>query len=221
MIAHIMPTSDDDERPMPFGIYGDTGELFPGLDDTSINSFVTTARDENDSELRDYLELKKSEKDAHRGVVGYIRDPNNLHLTGWGVIFGPSADDRVKEALGPLLRHREERVGDARLCRKFEGDLAPQKGESAEAWLGRQKPRVRMDSVNPRLGVPYYIMIVAPPDEISFEFQYSLDIFWAVGRIWFPNADEFRQYADSVVAYETMTASEVPTSRQMAVFGPC
>jgi hypothetical protein len=117
-----MPTSDD-ERPIPFGIYGDTGALFQGLDDTSINIFVTTARDESDSDLRDYLELKKSEKDAHRGVVGYIRDPNNLRLTGWGVIFGPSADDRVKEALGPLLKHREDRVGDARLCRKFEGDL--------------------------------------------------------------------------------------------------
>jgi Peptidase family C25 len=39
-----------------------------------------------------------------------------------------------------------------------------------------------------------------------------------VGRLWFPTADEFRQYAASVIRYETMAA--VPTSRQMAIFSP-
>ena len=51
---------------------------------------------------------------------------------------------------------------------------------------------------------------------MPFEFQYELDIFWAVGRIWFDTAAEFAQYARSVVDYET--AKTVPTSRQLALF---
>jgi len=57
---------------------------------------------------------------------------------------------------------------------------------------------------------------VGPPDEIPFEFQYSLDIYWAVGRLWFETPDEFRQYAESVIRYETATA--VPTSRRAVMF---
>ena len=73
-----------------------------------------------------------------------------------------------------------------------------------------------MDVVDPAKGVPFYLLIVAPPDAIPFEFQYFLDIYWGVGRLWFDTADEFRQYADSVVAYETGDA--VSTTRNMAMF---
>ena len=31
------------EPPIPFGIYGDTGELFPGLDDAAVHNFAATA----------------------------------------------------------------------------------------------------------------------------------------------------------------------------------
>jgi hypothetical protein len=70
--------------------------------------------------------------------------------------------------------------------------------------------------VDPAKGVPYYLLLVGPADAIPFEFQYVLDLYWAVGRLWFETADEFRQYAESVVRYET--ASRVPTARQMTVF---
>ena len=49
-------------------------------------------------------------------------------------------------------------------------------------------------------------------------FSYGLDIFWAVGRLWFETAEEFGEYAKSVVEYETDAA--VRTSRQMALFAP-
>ncbi len=59
-------------------------------------------------------------------------------------------------------------------------------------------------------------LIVAPPDLIPFSFQYSLDIYWAVGRLWFDTANEFRQYAESVLQHEKMSA--VPTARKIALF---
>ena len=228
------------EPPIPFGIYGDTGELFPGLDDAAVHNFAATAPRELEAQLRPYLELRNREAGAKRGVTGDIQDAGNLAETGWGVIFGPSADSRIQEALGLLLKHREDAVHwdeeahfrkfgvrSKPLYQTFQGAMAPGKEESAKAWLWRDKKKLSLNPVNPGLGVPYYILIVAPPDEISFEFQYSLDLYWAVGRIWFENADgtpnpeEFRQYAASVVSYETMPDANVPTSRQMAVFAPC
>ena len=52
---------------------------------------------------------------------------------------------------------------------------------------------------------------------MPFEFQYSLDIYWAVGRLWFDTPEEFRRYAQSVVRYESTTAP-VPTSRRGVIF---
>ena len=53
---------------------------------------------------------------------------------------------------------------------------------------------------------------------IPYEFQYALDLYWAVGRLWFDTPDEFRRYAESVVANEK--AATVPTTRQIALFAP-
>lgn len=89
--------------------------------------------------------------------------------------------------------------------------------ESATAWITRHYASMR--TVVPLQGVPYYVLIVASPADIPFEFQYELDLFWAVGCIWFDTADEFRQYADSVVKYET--AATVLASRQLAFFNTC
>lgn len=221
-----MPDFDaPDELPIPFGIYGDTGLPFKGLDEASLIDFKNN--DQTDDDLQKYLELKKEDQGPHRGVVGNIRDPNNLDETGWCVIFGPSVDDKIRAALEPLLKHRGVGIPDRDpiLFTVFDQDAAPQPGETAEHWLERpkgsgSKNRVRMDAVRPSAGVPYYVMIVAPPDEISFEFQYALDIYWAVGRLWFPSPVEFQRYAESLVRYETMPAAEVPTSKQIALFAP-
>ena len=72
--------------------------------------------------------------------------------------------------------------------------------------------------VDPSKGIPYYVMIVASPEDISFEFQYELDLYWAVGRLWLESADAFERYAQSVVAYETQ--SKVPSSRKIVLFAP-
>jgi hypothetical protein len=122
-------------------------------------------------------------------------------------------DDSIRDALQPLLDHRRAHTADS-VFKVFEGPNGFQAGDSAASWLARQK--VRMDVVDPLLGVPFYVMIVAPPEEIPYEFQYTLDLYWGIGRLWFDRAAEFRQYAESVIRYETM--AEVPTSRQMTVF---
>jgi hypothetical protein len=197
--------------PIPFGVSADTGYPLDGLDDASLNSFKNNGHD--CAVAREYLKNKAECGEPDFGTVGDV-DASQLDQAGWAVIFSPGVDRRIREALQPLLNRRKAQVGDKSFFKIFEGPSSYQPDDTATTWLRRQN--VRMDVVDPELGVPFYILIVAPPNEIPFEFQYGLDLYWAVGRLWFETAGEFRQYADSVIRYETMAA--VPTSRQMAVF---
>jgi hypothetical protein len=138
-------------------------------------------------------------------------DANDLTQAGWGIIFAPGVDQAIKDALSPLIEHRKAEATPFKIFDGPDGYLA---GDTATEWLKRHN--VRMDVVNPDLGVPFYLLLVGPPESLPFAFQYSLDIYWAVGRLWFDTAAEFRQYAESVVAYET--APTVPTSRRATLF---
>ncbi len=140
-------------------------------------------------------------------------DPNNLAQAGWGILFAPGVDPKIKEALQPLIDHRR-REGAAPLVIFDQDGYRP--GENVFNWLKRHN--ASLDVVNPAAGVPYYLLIVAPPQTISFEFQYVLDLYWAVGRLWFETPAEFQRYAESVVAYEK--AERIATTRQVALFAP-
>jgi hypothetical protein len=56
--------------------------------------------------------------------------------------------------------------------------------------------------VDPRKGVPYYLLIVGSLEQIPFEFQALFDLQWAVGRLYFDDVDDYGRYAQSVVEYE-------------------
>ena len=207
-----MPATDDpSEMPIPFGISADTGLPLDGLDAAALDHFRSGGAAEAVSP--ETLAAKADSAEAHFGTIGDV-DPNDLSQAGWGVLFGPSVDQRIKDALQPLLDHRKAQAADDSLFKVFDGPSGFLPGDTAQTWLQRQG--VRIDVVDPQLGVPFYMLIAAAPDEVPFEFQYVLDLYWAVGRVWFTTPDEFRQYADSVVRYETMPKPS--TTRQVAVF---
>ncbi|HKD09184.1 MAG TPA: hypothetical protein VKB79_24995 [Bryobacteraceae bacterium] len=208
---------EEEEMPIPFGVSAETGLPLPGLDAQSIADFSKTGDDE--SGMRRALDRKAT---GIRGVSSLIRDPNQLSQTGWAVIFSASADARIQRALKCLLDHRRAEVRNADLFRQF-SDVGT--SDTAESWLQRfPSPIDPTLPVKPSLGLPYYVLIVAPPHEITFDFQYSLDIQWAVGRIWFedehgvPVVEEFERYAKAVVDYET--SGEAQSAREMALFAP-
>jgi tetratricopeptide (TPR) repeat protein len=143
---------------------------------------------------------------------------------GWGVIFPavPRDDpaqqgiDAIREALQPLLDHRraEATLRDQALYREFLHGNGCRPGDTAHKFLARHG--VGPGKVEPSL-MPYYLLLVGGPEAIPFEFQYQLDVQYAVGRIEFDTPEEYRRYAESVVQAETGTSVR---PQKVALFAP-
>lgn len=200
----------DESMPVPFGVSATTGRPLPPVDAVAIADMAS--EEVAPTPERALLEGRAAPGAAAFALSSEIEDPNDLAEAGWGVVFARNSDPAIKEALAPLLDRRRQQA-KARF-KIFDGSAAPGPGESVAKWVTRHG--ASLDIVEPANGVPFYLLLVGSPEEIAYEFQYVLDIFWGVGRLWFPTAEEYRRYAESAVAYET--AATVPTRRQIALF---
>jgi hypothetical protein len=205
----IMSSELDPDAPIPFGIRVDTGRPLNGLSDETMDALVGHATLPGPDETA--LANRSDAADVAFAMEGGL-DAKDLAQSGWGVIYSPSVSHQIKDALQPLLDHRKKQAEPFKV---FDGPDGYLPGDTANDWLKRHK--VRQDVVNPDSGVPFYLLLVGPPEEMPFEFQYSLDIYWAVGRLWFETSAEFRRYAESVIQYEDSVVP-VPTSRSAAMF---
>lgn len=138
-------------------------------------------------------------------------DPRNLAETGWGVIFPADRQDELRAALAPLLELRRAQASVSSEGRYRE--LVHRCGESKARFLARH--RVGPGAADPDL-LPYYLLIAGSPEEISFRFQYQLDVQYAVGRLSFVTLEEYARYAESVVAAEQ---GRLATARRVSFFG--
>jgi hypothetical protein len=182
------------------GIDGSTGEyLLPAV---RLELLAKVARGEtlDDAELKELRFKKRQSKAAMLGVVPGV-DPNNLEQAGWGVIFAADSPPEVREALAPLLELRKEEATkvESRFYRELKGTKGYRPGESKADFLARHG--VGPGPADPEK-MPYYLLIVGDPESIPYRFQYQLDVQYAVGRISFDTAEEYAQYASSVVAAE-------------------
>ena len=204
-----MPNGADEA--LVIGVSAKTGRPLPCTTPEAL-SFMA-ARQRKPDPVRSILESRAAPATAgFRGVVAEIEDPNDLAEAGWGVVFARDCDPSIRQALQPLVELRKKQAGD--LFKVFEGSRAPALGEPAVRWINRNG--ATLDVVDPYNGIPYFLLLIGSPESIAFEFQYTLDIYWAVGRLFFPTSDEYARYAASVVAYEA--APVVKTTRQVALF---
>jgi len=118
----------------------------------------------------------------------------NLAETGWGVIF---ADPSLRPALAELLDHRQSLATGTNP--DYYQEFFYQAGETAQQFLARSG--IGTGALEPER-VPYYLLLVGDPEAIPWEFQYELDLQYAVGRIHFDTPGEFAAYARSVVVAE-------------------
>jgi hypothetical protein len=135
-------------------------------------------------------------------------DPGELGSAGWAVVFAEGVPHVIRDALRPLLSHRQAQVASRRpdYYKEYIGPSAFRPTDTKRSFLARNAVAVGMPA-NPEL-VPYYLLLVAPPTVMPFEFQCQLDVEYAVGQLWFeepdgsPDLAAFERYACSVVDWE-------------------
>jgi hypothetical protein len=188
--------------PIPFGIEAETGDSLPGITEVDLQR-VDSDRDE----VR-----QRGERGASDHLAIAEIDPNDLAEAGWSVLFASNIDPAVKEALGPLLARRKQQAGP--LYKEFEGPSGIWPGDDARRWVERQGASFTV--VDPAMGVPLYVLLVGSPAEISFEFQYLLDLYWCVGRLHFDAPGDYGTYVARILAYED--AATVRNRKKAAIF---
>lgn len=203
-------TSTQHEPLTSNGVNATTGEpLLPPLNLEQVARLARGERWSRDeiADLRWWWEyLAQDHLDTRFGI-----DCRRLDETGWGVIFPRGVAEEVRRALAPLLDHRREQAG--RREESYYRELLYEPGETKAGFLARHG--VGPGPADPRK-LPYYLLIVGGPEEISFHFQYQLDVQYAVGRLHLGTAEEYSRYALNVVAAET---GRVVRPRRAAFFG--
>lgn len=191
--------------PVPFGVQAETGHLRPPLPPVAEENVKT--------DLREVQARGPGTK-----VLSLVPTCHGEILSecGWGVLFASDADLAIRTALQCLIDRRTKQVGDTAPLKVYMGAQGVLPGESAPTWLARQG--VGLFPVDPDNGVPYHLLIVGSPERIPFDFQYTLDLQWSVGRLDFDTPAEFAAYAQNVVDYETSAA--VPQAKQAAMWMP-
>lgn len=139
-------------------------------------------------------------------------DPDRLDDAGWGVITPIGSDPNLAasrlHALADLLKWREGRTYE-----RFKRlEVRPE--ESAAAFLARHGLRPGFSDPD---RLPYYLLIVASPQEIPFSFQVGLGDTYAVGRLWFDDPQSYHIYAQRLVEFERLPAEP---RRALTFFGP-
>ena len=145
MATEMSPVIGPDELPIPFGIEAETGARLRGVTETDLAQIDPDAKDVRE----------RGERGAGDHLAISDIDPNKLEEAGWCVVFTKDADPAIKQALEPLLKHRE---GEAkRLYKVFEGVSGFLPGDDARKWIERQG--AGFDVVDPEHGVPVTIGI--------------------------------------------------------------
>ena len=192
------------------GIDGTTGDY--SLPPMSSELWASTIKGEPSPQNMTDLKTKQGPFRSYP-LPPEVKDNKDLKKTGWAVVFPAEMDDKrrqaIKEVLSPLLQHRQEQAGD--LYRIFEGEsgyrMRGERGrpESTREFYKRQTPEIRPGMGLPHLRqMPFYVLLVGSPEEITYEFQYQLDVMRGVGRLDFGNdLEAYARYAQNVIAAET------------------
>jgi hypothetical protein len=196
----------------PNGVNGLTGEyLLRPVEPSRVAALAREPAEDPDL-ARELAQLGEWIQQPTFGLPFNVR-PEDVSEVGWAIVFASDETDPVRDALAPLIEHRRSRLGDDRVK-----VLDHRPGEGWQDWLVRH--RTTPGNVDPRR-VPYYVLLVGGPARIPFEFQYLLDVEYAVGRLHFDDAGGYKRYVSSLIDYERARGSpREPTAAFFATRHP-
>lgn len=116
--------------------------------------------------------------------------PESLASAGWAVIYPPGEKPRYEPLLRDLLDLRRDQAGE-----DLFQSITLEPKETCDYFLKRF--RSTAGTIDPEK-LPYYLLLVGDPSEISFELQGRLDQSYAVGRLCFDRDEDYRTYAAAV-----------------------
>jgi hypothetical protein len=207
----------DPHQPQPFnGVNAITGEygLQWSADDLVQRVFGDGVGGMLRRRQQEFAQAAKETKiETFRGVREGV-DGTDLSQSGWGVIFAYADPnwEAIQEALQPLFALRQAQA--APYFRIFTGPDAYRPGETKPDFLRRFN--IGSGAVDPKRGVPYYLLLIGSPELIPFDFQYQLDVQFAVGRLDFDSPAQYATYANGVLAAEL--GQRQPLARTAAFF---
>jgi hypothetical protein len=188
------------------GISGETGEyLVPPL---QLSRVAALARGEvpDQGVVRWLTRVWRKVSRPHLGLPIDV-DPTDVTQAGWAVVFSTDEPQEVRDALGPLIEHRQALAGETRTKIL---DIRP--GENWQEWLERHGDAP--GSVTPTR-VPFYVLLIGSPERISYENQYLLSVERAVGRLHFDSVDGYARYVQSLIDHEQ---GRLPPRDRVAAF---
>jgi hypothetical protein len=195
------------------GINGETGDY--ALPPATLSEVALLARQGalGDQERDDLRALRAQGRRLRRG------EARDLAQAGWGVLFAQQ-DERalaIREALTELLDHRRTQASrlHEHYYQEYTGEKGYRQGDNKASFLARFG--IGPGPADPDY-MPYYLMIVGDPAVIPYDFQYQLDVAYAVGRLHFDSVEEYARYARNVVRAET--PSLAGRVRRATFFGP-
>ncbi|NNJ10155.1 C1 family peptidase [Chloroflexales bacterium ZM16-3] len=247
------------EQLYPNGIDGVTGKPLLQIDASTASRLAQGLEPEPQEMTNLYKNKQIDASGGHFGTVAGI-EQTRVEEARWAVVVSAVDSVDVIKSLWPLIQHRMKQMGYTKLDFNFQsgdtdcgkwlgrhsdgfkktlsnawGEVPPvlvaRPGERVNAWLARHG--VAQGPVDPKRGVPFYLMIAARPGPLNdadkafipLNFQYELDIFWGVGRLIFSDAsgqhrlDDYKSYAERVVAWESRADAASRLSKEIAFFG--
>ena len=172
VLSKVDPLSDE-EMPIPFGVQAETGQYLPPIKESDLDHI---------GEPSQLAQIRaQNAGSSHLAAIAEVQ-PDDLSLTGWGVIFSNSTPaelkQSIKDALKPLFDLRKSQSGD--LFKIFDEQTGYRAGLGAEQWLTARGSSLQV--VDPSQGVPYYLLLVGSPGEFHSSFNMtSIHILqWAV-----------------------------------------
>ena len=196
------------------GIYESGSYLIPPIDAAQFGKLAK-------GEPRDdaHVEDLQNHADAAKANLGVIHGVNaaNLAEAGWGVVFAGDPPADILAALKPLLDLRKSQAGSR--YHEYSGAFGYKDGPSAKDDFLKRNGAPRYGAVDPAR-MPYYLLLIGTPAQIPFDFQYQIDVQYAVGRLDFDTAAEYARYARTVVAAETGGLTVPPRAVFFGVANP-